>query len=168
MRIRFALGMIMNSIDVILHPTDFSEDSDQAFQLACNMARDQYVSLVVVHVLPPDGVPLITSDVDVSHDNSPQVEACRKQFCRMRAMGPDIPITFRIVRGHPVNAILNVALEEGAGLIVIASHRHSQFHLQLHGSVAEGLLRQTPCPVVVLRQPTGSMARRATKAIGAS
>ena len=150
----------MSSLDVILHPTDFSEDSDQAFQLACNMARDQYLSLVVVHVLPPDSSYQTNLDLELCKDPSPLVENCRQNFCRMRAMASDIPISFRIVRGNAVNAILNVALEENAGMIVIASHRHSQFHLQLHGSVAEGILRQTHCPVVVLRQPTGSMLRR--------
>jgi nucleotide-binding universal stress UspA family protein len=120
------------------------------------MARDQYVSLVVVHALPPNGLHPSNLNGDPQLETSGDMEVCRKQFSRMRAMAPDIPITFRVVRGHSVNAILHVALEEKAGLIVIASHRHSQFHLQLHGSVAEGVLRQTHCPVVVLRQPTGS------------
>jgi nucleotide-binding universal stress UspA family protein len=88
------------------------------------------------------------------------MEECRKHFARMRAFAADIPLSFRLVRGHSVNSILHVALEEKAGLIVIASHRHSQFHLQLHGSVAEGILRQTHCPVVVLRQPSGSLMQR--------
>ena len=39
-------------------------------------------------------------------------------------------------------------------LIVIASHQHTPVQLQLHGSVAEGVLRQAHCPVLCLRQPT--------------
>jgi len=150
----------MCTYDVILHPTDFSEDSDQAFQLACNMARDQFAILVVVHVLPADGCPDGESDVDFNNDQSPIVGNCRDHFNRMRATAPDIPISFRLVFGNAVGSILKVAHEEHADLIVIASHRHSQFHLQLHGSVAEGVLRQTHCPVVILRQPTQTYKRQ--------
>lgn len=144
----------MGAYDVILHPTDFSEESDQAFQLACNMARDQFATLVVVHVLPAASCPNCDSDADLSEDQGPIMQDCRQHFNRMRAQAADVPISFRVVLGNAVGSILRVAHEEKADLIVIASHRHSQFHLQLHGSVAEGLLRQTHCPVVVLRQPS--------------
>ena len=32
----------MLAIRTILHPTDFSEQSDYAFRLACSLARDYY------------------------------------------------------------------------------------------------------------------------------
>ena len=143
----------MSTFDVILHPTDFSEDSDQAFQLACSVARDQFASLVVVHVLPPEGCPERTSDDAPINEEWPVIQNCREKFCKMKALAGDIPISFRIVFGYSVGAILNVAHEEKIDLIVIASHQHSRFHLQLHGSIAEGLLRQTHCPILVLRQP---------------
>lgn len=155
----------MGSFDVILHPTDFSEDSDQAFQLACNMARDQFATLVVVHVLSPSCGHLCRSEAELNDDHSPIVEECREQFNRMKAIAPDIPVSFRLVFGNAVGAILKVAAEVNAELIVIASHRHDQFHLQLHGSVAEGVLRQTYCPVVVLRQPTTSLRRSPTPTV---
>ena len=141
----------MSSFDVILFPTDFSEDSDQAFQLACSLGRDQFSSLVVAHVLPPTNGP--ESEEDVIKDDGPVVRECREHFCRLKALAGDIPISFRIVFGYAVGAILNVAHEEHADLIVIASHQHTRFHLQLHGSVAEGVLRQSHCPVMILRQP---------------
>ena len=152
----------MHSCDVILHPTDFSEESNQAFELACSMARDQFASLVVVHVLPQDCEQQLKPEVDLDNDQSPVIQKCRDGFRRMRAVAPDIPISFRIVFGNTVSAILNTAFESNAELIVIASHRHTQFHLQLHGSVAEGLLRQTHCPVVVVRQPQNKFQRHSS------
>lgn len=157
----------MSSFDVILHPTDFSSDSLQAFDLACNMVRDQFSTLVVVHVLPPnfdhDGDP----DTEPDDEDHPGADECRRQFAHMKSMAPDIPISFRMVVGHAVGAVLKVAAEVDAGLIVIASHRHDQFHLQLHGSVTEGLLRQSHCPVLVLRQPPTSLRRLPTRTIEA-
>lgn len=155
----------MGSYDVILHPTDFSEESDQAFQLACNMVRDQFASLVVVHVLPPESCDHGKSPAEIADDPGPAIRNCRDQFARMRSKAPDIPVSFRIVSGNAVGSILNVAHEEKAELIVIASHRHSQFHLQVHGSVAEGILRQSHCPVVVLRQPTPSLSHHSRRSV---
>ena len=150
----------MSSYDVILHPTDFSEDSDLAFQLACSIARDQFASVVVVHVLPPEFCPDGQSN-DVALDTDlPMVRDCHDNFCRMKAQAGDLPISFRIVRGYSVGAILNVAHEENADLMVIASHQHTRFHLQVHGRVAEGLLRQSHCPLMVLRHPVPNIARR--------
>lgn len=158
----------MLSYDVILHPTDFTEESDQAFRLACNMARDEFSSLVVVHALPPEYKQGCKPESELNDDHSSIVENCREHFKQMRAKAPDIPITFRIAFGHAVGAILNIACEVNAEIIVIASHRHSQFHLQLHGSIAEGLLRQSHCPVVVLRQPQNSLNYRPSTPVTAS
>ncbi len=146
----------MSTFDIILHPTDFSEDSERAFQLACSVARDQFASMVVVHVLSPETLPQRETDEIAIDEALPIVSECHEHFCRMKAQAGEIPISFRIVRGYSVGAILNVAHEENADLIVIASHHHNRFHLQVHGSVAEGLLRQTHCPVLVLRHPAAS------------
>lgn len=154
----------MNTFDVILHPTDFSTDSDQAFLLACSIARDQFAELVVVHVLAPSSCPDCDSDADLLNEDRPAVSNCREQFQRMRSFAGDIPLSFRIALGYAVGTILNVARQEQADLIVIASHQHTQFHLQLHGSIAEGVLRQGHCPVLCLRQPTQQPAMSSSPA----
>ena len=154
----------MNMFDVILHPTDFSTDSNQAFLLACSIARDQFAELVVVHVLAPSSCPDCDSDADLLKEDRPTVRNCREQFQRMRSLVGDIPLSFRIALGYAVGTILNVARQERADLIVIASHQHTQFHLQLHGSIAEGVLRQAHCPVLCLRQPTEQPAMSSSPA----
>lgn len=150
----------MSTFDILLHPTDFSEDSDCAFQLACSVARDQFASLVIVHVLPPEMCPTNSADLAPGNDETLVMQACYDHFCRMKSLAGEIPISFRLVYGYAVGAILNVAHEEKADLIVIASHQHSHFHLQLHGSVTEGLLRQSHCPIIVFRHPEHRAASR--------
>jgi nucleotide-binding universal stress UspA family protein len=39
----------MLAVKTILHPTDFSEGSDAAFDFACALARDYGARLVVLH-----------------------------------------------------------------------------------------------------------------------
>lgn len=142
----------MSTFDVVLHPTDFSPEDDEAFQLACNIARDHFASLVVVHVMPP--ATNLDEESESVDENDPLVCKCHEHFQRMRRLAVDIPITFRLVAGYPVGMILNVAHEQGADLIVIASEHHHRNHFQLHGSIADGVLRQAHCPVCCLRQPS--------------
>jgi nucleotide-binding universal stress UspA family protein len=73
-------------------------------------------------------------------------------------LAEDIPMSFRIVKGYAVGSILNVAHDEDADMIVINSSNHRQSHFQLHGNVAEGVLRQAHCPVCCCRQPVKALA----------
>ena len=42
----------MEVIKTILHPTDFSRQSEYALGLACGLARDHGARLVLLHVVP--------------------------------------------------------------------------------------------------------------------
>jgi nucleotide-binding universal stress UspA family protein len=53
--------------------------------------------------------------------------------------------------GTPAAAIVGTAKEWSADLIVIASHGRAGVARALLGSVAEGVMRNAPCPVLVIR-----------------
>ena len=143
----------MSGIDVILHPTDFSEEADRAFQLGCSIARDHGATLVIIHVIPPTVDSSDDIESDLLNEAWPIVQRSHEQFERMKAMAPDLKLKFHLVKGYPVGMILNVAHEEQADLIVIASERRTPSPFQMHGSVAAGVLRQAACPVCCVRQP---------------
>ena len=46
----------MLPIRTILHPTDFSDSAQGAFEMACALARDYSAELVFLHVVPPTRV----------------------------------------------------------------------------------------------------------------
>lgn len=142
---------MVGQFGVVLLAMDFSDESEQAFHIACSIATQQRARLVLLHVIPP----LAHGDVDPDEvdEEWPAARDCRKQFERLRKLGCGVRATYRVVVGYPVGMILNVAREEGADLIVIASHQGPQFTFQVHGPVAEGVLRQAHCPVLCLRQP---------------
>ena len=144
---------------VILVATDFSTESDHAFRIACNVAGRQCSRLVVLHVVPPSTRTDVDYDPCRVDEDRPEVRHGREQFDRLRTLGGNVPLTFRIVVGYPVGMILNVAHQEGAELIVIASHRGSQITFQVHGPVSDGVLRRAHCPVLCLRQPISSASR---------
>ena len=142
----------MAQFDVILVPTDFSYESEQAFRLACSMARDQFASVVVAHVLPQsDDSEWATETWD---NETSFVSQYKNQFGRMKATAGDTPISFRLIVAEIVDGICSVAAEEGADLIVIGAHPNSDAPVM--NGVTEGVLRSSGCPVLIFKQPSES------------
>jgi nucleotide-binding universal stress UspA family protein len=57
-----------------------------------------------------------------------------------------------IVRvGHPVRDVVDAARRQAADLVIMGTHGRTGLQHMLLGSVAEGVLRQAPCPVLVVR-----------------
>ncbi|MCK5070625.1 MAG: universal stress protein, partial [Desulfocapsa sp.] len=53
--------------------------------------------------------------------------------------------------GHPVRQIVNMAKDGGFDLIVIGTHGHSMLDELLLGSVARGVVKKSPVPVLTVR-----------------
>ena len=66
----------------------------------------------------------------------------------------DLPgVRFNDLAGDPSTTIVSFAQDLGADLIVIPSHNRGGLKRLLLGSVAEAVVRNAPCPVLV---PQGS------------
>jgi len=61
--------------------------------------------------------------------------------------------------GKAREEICRVAAEQECDLIVMASHGHSGLRRWVLGSVAEGVVRMAPCPVLLIRQPAPQSSR---------
>ena len=148
----------MLPIHTILHPTDFSKQSEFAFQLACSLARDYGAQLYVVHVVTP---PVVVYGEGVLPVEPEAYQAeLREKLNRLHAVEPEVRVLHRLVEGQPVDEILRLAKEIGCDLIVMGTHGRTGFGRMLMGSVAEKVVRTAPCPVVTVRQPS-SLAERA-------
>ena len=139
----------MLSIRKILYPTDFSECSRPAFELACALARDYGAEIVILHVAqlplltPIDGVfvPTVVDDT----------ERAREQLELVSPTDPRITVTHRLVEGDPAIEINRLAGEAKIDLIVLGTHGRGGFGRLLMGSVAERVVRGAPCPVVTMK-----------------
>jgi len=135
----------MLPIKTILHPTDFSELSDAAFQLACSLARDHKGRIVVLHVVPP---PQSHGEVIARQQGEGYHADLWRMLEDIRPEDAAVPVERRLEDGDPAETILRVAGEEGADLIVLGTHGRGALGKLLMGSVAEKVVRGAPCPVL--------------------
>jgi nucleotide-binding universal stress UspA family protein len=138
------------SIRTILHPTDFSECSAAAVPVARALVRDRGARLILLHAI---------SLVDVPHLREP---VCRESLAALRehVAGPDLecPVETRLRFGTPPEEILRAAGELECDLIVLGTHGRSGLGRLLLGSVAEEVLRRSPCPVLLVKPPLPAAA----------
>lgn len=148
----------MLTVKTILHPTDFSPRSDQAFQLACSLARDYGAKLILLHII--ERSPIIHSGVMMAAPatQSPDDErlAVLAELQQLQPCVPDVNIDRQLFEGEPSGAIIKLAQETAADLIVMGTHGRTGLGRLLMGSVAEKVLRGAPCPVLTIREPSAA------------
>jgi nucleotide-binding universal stress UspA family protein len=132
----------MRTLQAILVPLDGSPPSIMALDYALALAGDYDARIEVLHVVPPDDPlsPAVRLEVDRTVDDVLE---------RARA-STGTRIARRTVVGDPLREIIETA---GAGidLIVMGTHGRSGRLHALLGSVAEGVVRNAPCPVLTVR-----------------
>ena len=144
----------------ILCPTDFSEPAGQALKAAIELAQHFSAVLLLVHVVPPVPVPyqpLVspTPVFDVSSYLQELTDASKTtlQNYADSHVPQEVQTTLEVAAGDPAYEILKLAQELEADLIVIATHGYGGWRRFLFGSVAEKVVRQAACPVLVVHAP---------------
>jgi len=151
----------MLPIRLILHPTDFSEQAGHALQMACALARDHGSRLVLLHVAAPRMA--LSGEAILMPGPEPSHATVRRQLNQLD-VPPGVLAERRLEEGAEVDQILRVAEEVHADLIVIGTHGRTGLPRLLMGSVAEQVLRQAACPVLVVKAPFPVVETAATPA----
>lgn len=141
----------MDRVHRILVPTDFSDCSRYAFQLAGVLARDHKARLIVLHVKPTLGPMVAYGNVLEGFEPVQSEEKLREVLAHFRLPGSGVAIEHRLVCGDPVAEILHAACEEDVDLIVMGTHGWKGLTRLVMGSVAEKVLRDASCPVVTVK-----------------
>jgi nucleotide-binding universal stress UspA family protein len=134
----------------IIVPWDFSELSHQALLKAIELAESP-AQIQVIHVTPfpsaaePSLAWGLYSEDDLRKELS---KSFRQKIPEHQYPG----LTFTAKFGDPGSEIAQHAKETKAGLVVISSHGRTGIPRLLLGSVAERVVRLSPCPVLVLRR----------------
>lgn len=134
----------------ILFPTDFSTASDAALVHAESLAKQSGARLLIVHVEEP---PLAYGGGELYYGlPEPGSERILAMLEDVRPKDPAVPFAYRMTMGDPAAEVVRMAADEGAEMIVMGTHGRSGMLRLLMGSVAEGIVRQAPCPVLIYRE----------------
>lgn len=137
----------------ILIPVDVAEFRRRAFRLGVHLASLNDAEVILLTVVD-DRFPY--PDIFSFHvPNEDYYKHIRERaydiLKRVIAEAPeDARIRPMVSRGNPAKVIVEVAEREGAELIIMTSHTSRGLEHMILGSVADKVLRSTPCPVLVI------------------
>lgn len=147
----------MKDFDKILFGTDFSENSEHAFDYAFSLAKKYNARLIIIHVInePVDlrgfYVPHISFE-KLEKEIEEGAEKMMEKFCRIKVKDYNNYET-HIVAGIPYEEILKKATSEDVSLIVLGTQGRKGIDHFLFGSTAERVVRTAACPVMTVRLP---------------
>lgn len=136
----------------IVVPIDFSDCSLDALECGIQLAGDFGAALTLLHVLEPalyddDGTLRQAGkrerlDERIDPQLTPYMNA-------IQAAG--VPVRAAVRGGIPADSILEFVRASRSDLIVMGTHGRRGISHVMRGSVAEAVLRRSPCPVLVVR-----------------
>jgi nucleotide-binding universal stress UspA family protein len=145
----------MIRIRQILYPTDFSSHSNQAYFHAVALAEKHDANLTIAFVYSPSFFGTTPARGEAAGDR----EYWRKQLEQIRPVDPSIPVRHVFLEGDPATEIVRYAFEAGTDLIVMGTHGRTGLERLLMGSVAEKVMREAQCSVLVVKLPKGVPVR---------
>jgi len=135
----------------ILVPIDFSDATDPVVEAGRQLARAIRARIVLVHVIRPSVLVNEFSAVvesmaaAVENNASEQLSHWQGQL-----LNEGFTVETRPLYGQPAACIRDEAEELGADYIVVGSHGHGALYDLVVGSTASALLKEAPCPVLVV------------------
>lgn len=139
----------------ILAPTDFSEPSYHALDMAVELAQHFDAELHLLHAVPPLHVVPVPVNVEIPLYESEMREAAERSMQELleQRIPKALTVFTSVVWGDPADEIINYQKENGIDLIVIATHGRSGWKRWVFGSVTEKVVRTPTCPVLTINAP---------------
>lgn len=144
---------IMPKFKRLLVPTDFTEPSNKALQLACGLLEEGG-TIFLLHVIEGLVQPaFIAADGELILEITPQIrdnsEALLKQAAAQVPAGIDVQIVTR--EGAIAHEILEFAEGQNIDLIVMGTHGQNMLSHLFIGSEANRVIRKANCPVITVK-----------------
>jgi nucleotide-binding universal stress UspA family protein len=138
----------------ILCPVDFSEFTDEIIDYAVDITKKFNAKLHMIHVIPNLNYftpyeSFLTPENLVAIERNIEVEVNRAFDKIVKKV--DIPVKKVIKTGVTFVEIIDYVKSESIDLIVMGTHGRSGIEHILIGSVAEKIVRKSPCPVLTIR-----------------
>lgn len=149
----------MLEIRNILAPTDFSPHAAKAVKYACGLAERLGATLHLLHalteVMPMGPDPCVAAVLPPEFYRETEAGSLRAlQSLIDPSWGSPVSVAETVRWGSPVEVIVDHARAHRIDLVVIATHGRTGLGHVLLGSVAERIIRESPCPVLTIRDPS--------------
>lgn len=136
--------------NIILAAVQFDETGDRALREASRIARrDPRAELHLVHVVAPSLSPELAGEstaIAVQLAKAPQK---LREYVDRACAGMTLKVVAHIRAGVPHQEILQTAADLSADVIVLGTHQRTGISKLVLGSVAERVLREAHCPVLI-------------------
>ncbi|MEN8205948.1 MAG: universal stress protein [Pseudomonadota bacterium] len=148
----------------LLVGVDLSEVTEKVVKKAAELATALSAQVWLIHITKPEPADLYTVGYEpdsIVNEADPKMvrDSIAKRFHdehreiqeiadRLRKTGLDT--TACLVQGATVETILSEASKLGIDMIVVGSHGRGAMHQLLVGSVSEGVIHGSECPVLVV------------------
>tara|TARA_R110002072_G_scaffold79141_5_gene182908 strand:- start:262 stop:822 length:561 start_codon:yes stop_codon:yes gene_type:complete len=143
-------------IKKILVPLDGSEHAASVLELVARLARSLGAEVVLFRaawVDPTNNMLAYAREADALRAGlKAELEGLAEPLRR-----DGLTVTSRVALDYPAEAILKATELSGSDLIAMTTHGRSGLKRWLLGSVAEKVLRASPCPVLLVRVPSDKL-----------
>ena len=139
----------------ILVPVDFSEFTDDIISYATEIAQKFGSAIHLVHVIPNMGYfapyeSYLAAENMVTVQKGVEIEV-RQNLEEVAARISGIPVTRAVLTGVSFVEIVQYVKSENIDLVIMATHGRGGLEHIIIGSVAEKVVRRSPCPVLTIR-----------------
>ena len=156
---------------LILAPIDFSDASRAALDVAVDMASRFGAELLLVYVVP--AIPDLPKDVSIFKEGDYDKSLENKDAQQLKELAAtvankNVKVRTELGTGDDVGMeLVRIAENDHVDMIIIATHGMTGWREFAFGTVAEKVVKQADCPVLVLRAKAGEDAGDKSKAASA-
>lgn len=133
----------------ILVPVDLEPASGALLRYAVQLATRLGAELAVLHVYTSEAAMAALREAGLFLDLYAGRLRSELSYLLTQAGGAGRHDRIEVIEGQPVEAIVARARQLRADLIVMGTHQRRGLSRLLMGSVAEGVVRRAPCPVIL-------------------
>ena len=149
----------MTPLHTLVVGVDFSETSEDALESALELAAHRDGHIHLVHVVPDVlHTPWMVEAAGVDFQGVQQqwVDDANRQLVDFAAQHRVDPqrVTTTVLVGPPATEIVRYATEHAANVIVLGTHGRGRVTRFLLGSVADRVVREARCPVMLVPHHT--------------
>jgi nucleotide-binding universal stress UspA family protein len=144
------------ALKTIVVATDFSAFSEHALLRTVGLAERFRARIILAHVIDPilysnvlNGAPFVPMLVE--KEVRAQLEASAE---RVRTAG--VPVEVKTCHGFIRESLRQLINDTKADLLVVSTHGEHRFNRNVYSSVAEKILRISPCPVMIMSPLMGT------------